>query len=61
MAHVLQGPQIKGPPGPHKNEHVLKTMNQNSVELRPVLLLPKANFSSRQPCAGQLETILLLL
>ena len=39
------GPHIKGPP--NKNGHVLKTMNQNMVELRRVLLLPRANFYLR--------------
>ena len=44
--HMPQGPpHIKGPPAPHKNDHVLKMMNQNSVELQPVLLLLKAYFS----------------
>ena len=38
-------PHIKGPRAPYKNVHVMKTMYQNSVELRPVLLLPKAIFS----------------
>ena len=38
------------PRAPHKNDHVLKMMKKNLVELRPVLLLPKANFSLRQTC-----------
>ena len=42
LGHVPQAPTLRGP---HKNDHVLKTMNQNSVELRAVLLLPKANIS----------------
>ena len=47
-ARINYGARAPGPPtfrGPHKNDHVLKTMNQNSVKLRPVLLLPKANIS----------------
>ena len=45
IGHLGTCPRTPHIDAPLKNDQVLKTMNQNSVKLRPVLLLPEANIS----------------